>query len=308
MTGRKVPILRYGSLTVILTAALLCLCTCARKVPSGIPAKIWVPDEENTSVTETDGTLYIDIPSGTQTADLSPLSGRMDSGRLHVYAPGTLKTLTLPSGTVSATVGPDTASAEEPFLLDLLDASAAESLTQLALYGQVKSAWIPESLHTAVFFGGDLSDFAECSSLTNLSVLHPTDLSPLRDSSLGVLSLFRAPDDETWDLTPLVGKPLAVLRLMAGVSAEEAAALAGASIQTLQVSDASVDDLSFLFSMPDTKVLMLGVSSDQPLEILNVQINGPCGPDLLPLVNTSVPTQQLLAFAGQIYVFSEIGR
>ena len=296
---------------LILTSLLLCLCACAGNLPpaADTPApQIWTPDEED--VSDTDGTCRVEIPAGTQTADLSALGGTSASGGLHVTAPGTLKTLILPSGTVSAAVEPDAASAEKPFSLDLLDASAAEGLTQLVLYGEVKAARIPDSLHTLVFYGGDLSAFADCPSLTELSVLHPTDLSPLRDDSPpGVLALFRSPDDEKWDLSPLVRKPLTILRLMAGISSEEAAALAGASVVSLQVSDSSVDDLSFLSSMPDTKFLLLGVSSDQPPEIL-ADPAGPYGADLLPLLNTSIPLDQLLDFAarGTVYAFTEINR
>lgn len=301
-----------------LTAVFLCFCicfpltSCAGKTP-GLPssdpeADVWSPDPEDAAVSDTDGTRFVRIPDGARTADLTSLGADPFSGRLHVDAPVSLKTLILPSGTVSAAVEP--ASGQDPFCLDLLDASAAEGLTRLVLYGEVKAARIPDSLHTLVFFGGDLSGFAECPSLTELSILHPTDLSPLRtDPPLGLLALFRSPEDGEWDLSPLAGKSVGILRLMAGVTSKEAASLAGAAVEALQISDSSAFDLSFLASMPDTKILMLGISSDQPREFYE-KPDGPLGEDLLPLLNTPIPAEQLLDFAerGEIYAFSEINR
>lgn len=300
-----------------LTAVFLCFCicfpltSCAGKTP-GLPssdpeADVWSPDPEDAAVSDTDGTRFVRIPDGARTADLTSLGADPFSGRLHVDAPVSLKNLILPAGTVSASVEP---AADGTVCLDLLDASAADGLTQLVLYVETLSARIPDSLHTLVFFGGDLSGFAECPSLTELSILHPTDLSPLRtDPPLGLLALFRSPEDGEWDLSPLAGKSVGILRLMAGVTSKEAASLAGASVETLQISDSSADDLSFLASMPDTKILMLGISSDQPREFYD-KPDGPLGEDLLPLLNTPIPAGQLLDFAerGEIYAFSEINR
>ncbi|MBQ3956702.1 MAG: hypothetical protein II680_12495 [Clostridia bacterium] len=300
-----------------LTAVFLCFCicfpltSCAGKTP-GLPysdpeADVWSPDPEDAAVSDTDGTRFVRIPDGARTADLTSLCADPFSGRLHVDAPVSLKNLILPAGTVSASVEP---AADGTVCLDLLDASAAEGLTRLVLYGEVKAARIPDSLHTLVFFGGDLSGFAECPSLTELSILHPTDLSPLRtDPPLGLLALFRSPEDGEWDLSPLAGKSVGILRLMAGVTSKEAASMAGAAVEALQISDSSADDLSFLASMPDTKILMLGISSDQPREFYE-KPDGPLGEDLLPLLNTPIPAGQLLDFAerGEIYAFSEINR
>ena len=335
-------------LTAVFLCFCICfpLTSCAGKTP-GLPssdpeADVWSPDPEDAAVSDTDGTRFVRIPDGARTADLTSLGADPFSGRLHVDAPVSLKNLILPAGTVSASVEPaadgtvcldlldasaadgltqlvpsgtvsaavEPASGQDPFCLDLLDASAAEGLTRLVLYGEVKAARIPDSLHTLVFFGGDLSGFAECPSLTELSILHPTDLSPLRtDPPLGLLALFRSPEDGEWDLSPLAGKSVGILRLMAGVTSKEAASMAGASVETLQISDSSADDLSFLASMPDTKILMLGISSDQPREFYE-KPDGPLGEDLLPLLNTPIPAGQLLDFAerGEIYAFSEINR
>lgn len=300
-----------------LTAVFLCFCicfpltSCAGKTP-GLPssdpeADVWSPDPEDAAVSDTDGTRFVRIPDGARTADLTSLGADPFSGRLHVDAPVSLKNLILPAGTVSASVEP---AADGTVCLDLLDASAADGLTQLVLYAETLSARIPDSLCTLVFSGGDLSGFAECPSLTELSILHPTDLSPLRtDPPLGLLALFRSPEDGEWDLSPLAGKSVGILRLMAGVTSKEAASLAGASVETLQISDSSADDLSFLASMPDTKILMLGISPDQPREFYE-KPDGPLGEDLLPLLNTPIPAEQLLDFAerGEIYAFSEINR
>ena len=226
-----------------LTAVFLCFCicfpltSCAGKTP-GLPysdpeADVWSPDPEDAAVSDTDGTRFVRIPDGARTADLTSLCADPFSGRLHVDAPVSLKNLILPAGTVSASVEP---AADGTVCLDLLDASAAEGLTRLVLYGEVKAARIPDSLHTLVFFGGDLSGFAECPSLTELSILHPTDLSPLRtDPPLGLLALFRSPEDGEWDLSPLAGKSVGILRLMAGVTSKEAASMAGAAVEALQI-------------------------------------------------------------------------
>ena len=304
MSGRNI-------LTALLLCAMILCVSCGGKTPAESNAiaeeeTVWIPEEGDLS--ESDGVLTARIPDGTAAADLTALGERPEPSGLHVGAPESLRTLILPSGTVSAAVEP--ASGQDPFCLDLLDASAAEGLTRLVLYGEVKAARIPDSLHTLVFFGGDLSGFAECPSLTELSILHPTDLSPLRtDPPLGLLALFRSPEDGEWDLSPLAGKSVGILRLMAGVTSKEAASLAGASVEALQISDSSADDLSFLASMPDTKILMLGISSDQPREFYE-KPDGPLGEDLLPLLNTPIPAGQLLDFAerGEIYAFSEINR
>ena len=250
------------------------------------------------------------IPEGTRAADLSALSVPPESGRLNVEAPASLKTLIFPAGVLYASVEPDLRSADEPYALEWLDCSAADGLTQLVLDGAALSAVVPDSLHTLVFYGGDLSGFVRSPSLTELALLHPTDLSPLREASaLGSLSLFRAPDDPEWDLSPLVSVPLVVLRLSPDITSAEAAGLAGVRAESLQISDAAVDDLSFLASMPDTKYLLLGTSSDQPPEFYD-RPGGPLSADLIPLLNTPIPAAQLLDFAqrGEIYAFDELNR
>ena len=203
--------------------------------------------------------------------------------------------------------------AGESFSLDLLDASRAEGLARLSLRGEVKAALLPESLETVTAFGGDLSVFAACPVLSNFDILHPADLSPLETfPRLMFLSVSRSGDDGAWDFSPLLHKPLALLSLFGEITAEEAESLAGAYIETIQISDASIRDLSFLRALPDLTTLLLSVCSDQPGEILSGDpLGNPLGEDLLPLLNTPIPTEQLLELAGRgtaVYVFAETGR
>ena len=269
--------------------------------PEGI---VWSPSAEDYYAAN--GVLAVEIPRGTETADLSSLEEIPESAELYILVPPSLKILTLPAGSVSASAEPP---AGESFSLDLLDASRAEGLARLSLWGEVKAALLPESLETVTAFGGDLSVFAACPVLSNFDILHPADLSPLETfPRLMFLSVSRSGDDGAWDFSPLLHKPLALLRLFGEITAEEAESLAGAYIETIQISDASIRDLSFLRALPDLTTLLLSVCSDQPGEILS---GDPLGEDLLPLLNTPIPTEQLLELVRRgttVYVFAETGR
>ena len=69
-------------------------------------------------------------------------------------------------------------------------------------------------------------------------------------------------------------------------------------------------DIGFLDRLPQVTSLLMTVSGSQTGDVLPYFSGTACPPEALRLLNTSVPAEQLLAFAerGNVYLFSESRR
>ena len=263
---------------------------------------------ENTQITYSDGQLSIKIIDDVKSIDLTPLSVMPDFRYLEISCneqtakPENL-ILPAPVEQVAISLGE----------VGRLDASKAMNMKLLSLECPVKEAEFAGKLENAVINADlQLSIFKDCSALNHMAIYKSIDLAPLADlPALADLTLCKAPDDGSWDLSPVAGlKNLTTLRLFNGgeFMAEELKALEGASFTTLQVSDNNVRDLSVLKQLPACKILTLEVSCDQngdfsPAEALSA--------DSLKELKTHIPVEQLQSFidnGGAIYAVPDQNR
>ena len=181
---------------------------------------------------------------------------------------------------------------------------------------RVEDADMNESVESLVVSDDSVFRFRGLTGLRNIAFLHPVDLSPLADTALSgqekSVLITRAPDDEPWDLSPLADADITILRLGNTVTEDELNTLAGGRFTTIELSDEGIGDLSFLNNTPQVTSLLLTVSGVQPEEIL--PFLGPPAKavpsDLLGALSTSLPAEQLLAFAerGDVYLFFDARR
>ena len=263
---------------------------------------------ESTQISYEGGQLSMKIMDKVKSIDLTPLSVMPDlrylaiSGNEQTVKP---ENLVLPASVerVSLTIGE----------IGMLDASKALKMKTLELYCPVKEAVFASALENAVVNADmQLSIFKDCSALNHMAVYCPVDLAPLADlPALADLTLCKAPDGSTWDLAPVANlKKLTTLRLSDGgeFTPDELKALEGASFASIQISDNSVRDVSFLMQIASCKTLMLEVPCDQTEEIVPTEA---LAADSLKNLKTHIPAEQLQSFienGGAIYAVPDQNR
>lgn len=178
----------------------------------------------------------------------------------------------------------------------LLDCSAPTNLRELHVdvpggAGRVVYNQALESLD-CWGFTPDPSALAEASGLTRLSLTEPDDLSFLLQlPSVRFLGLYSR--SGRWNLTPLIQTELTQLAAPS-CGADELGELAGmATLESLQISDAAVQDLSVLNGLPTLKHLIVSVASGQTLEQRELTAEDA---SLLEQVETTLSKEQLTLF------------
>lgn len=212
------------------------------------------PSEKNVNISFSEGILTVRCSGNAGVLDLSDIEHREEAESMEVHLD----------------------SAEEVILPDLpkannlnieitksvksLDISASESLKQLTLLGKAEELSLPENLESISVYGQtDLSLFANCGSIKNIYILGVTDISALKQFQ-NLESVFIMASG--CDLSPLNDASFSELRL-SNVTDEDVAAIDGCHIKTLQISDETLTDLSFIKNLPDLETVFFEVSSGE---------------------------------------------
>jgi len=317
---------------VLLLAAVLFSCSRADSAPGGTSNGT---PEENRTDTVGAGAVYrleeadvtLTVPASTEVAveehnvirvrireeeaeeaDLTGLEALSSLYQLDIAADGDIGELILPSNAAYTLI--------EAGTVGYLDASRCRHTRPMELRCRVEDADMNESVESLVVSDDSVFRLRGLTGLRNIAFLHPVDLSPLADTALSgqekSVLVTRAPDDEPWDLSPLADADITILRLGNTVTEDELNTLAGGRFTTIELSDEGIGDLSFLNNTPQVTSLLLTVSGVQPEEILPF-LGPPAKPvpsDLLGALSTSLPAEQLLAFAerGDVYLFFDARR
>ena len=317
---------------LLLLSAVLFACSRAGASPDGTPNG--TPEENQTDVVS-EGAVYrledtdvtLTVPASTEVsleehnvirvhireeeaeeADLTGLEALSSLYQLNIAADGDIGRLILPSNAAYTLIEADT--------VGYLDASRCRHTRPMELRCRVEDADMNESVESLVVSDDSVFRFRGLTGLGAIAFLHPVDLSPLADTALSgqekSVLVTRAPDDEPWDLSPLADADITILRLGNTVTEDELNTLAGGRFTTIELSDEGIGDLSFLNNTPQVTSLLLTVSGIQPEEIL--PFLGPPAKavpsGLLGALSTSLPAEQLLAFAerGDVYLFFDARR
>lgn len=139
-----------------------------------------------------------------------------------------------------------------------LDISALKNLEQFTLLGKAEELILPENLESVSVYGQtDLSLFADCESIRNIEILGLTDLASLKNfSNLENITVGAS----GCDLSVLNEVNFSKLTL-SNVGEDELSAINGCPINTLQISDEDISDLSFIKRLPNLEVIFLTVAS-----------------------------------------------
>lgn len=238
------------------------------------------------------------LPPDCKSLDLSGLQGWANLEDIAVTLINPLDSIRIPA--IPSLVG-ITILCDKP--LGRLEVQAP--ITRVEISGDVQEVNLPETVQRLIVNGQtNLRAFAKLAKLDTIIFTEPSDLNEVKAfPQVHTLCLY----GEAWDLTPLPQlKQIRTLRVY-DLNSQTLSAIAGSDIETLRLSDETVDDLLVLTKLPKLKTLELEVSDLQPKEIVELGVE-PLKRELLPELDTTLPKEQLEAFllrGGQIRLFRE---
>lgn len=144
--------------------------------------------------------------------------------------------------------------------LKVLDIGGLKNLKEFTLLGKVEEIILPKNLESISTYGQtDLSLFSMCENIRSVQILGVAGLKPLQEfSSLESVFIMSKGND----LSLLNELSFSTLRLL-GVTDKELNALDGCPIDTLQINDETISDLSVIKRLPNLSTVFLTVSGDK---------------------------------------------
>lgn len=231
----------------VLVVALLVLFSACNKMPREENYR----KEPNLSFSY--GTLVIKSFGDIDSADFDSMDNKNEVETIEIYLNESAKAVKLPEFPNVRNIN-----VEIEGELKVLDISALENLKEFTLLGKTEELILPKNTESISTYGQtDLSLFSVCENIRNVHILGVTNLEPLEKFS-ALESVFIMSSGN--DLSPLNKIAFSKLRL-SGVTDKELNAIDGCVIDTLQISDKTISDLSVLERLPNLKVLFLTVSS-----------------------------------------------